>query len=88
VSAEAFIDWWNTHSDEMFEDAIAKAAWNAATELVEEKFTSTNEGIPKTPVNCCDCPLICICGHDIYRGDTNCISALKQIKTIAKPVKM
>jgi len=32
VAAEAFIDWWNTHSDEMFEwkrDAIAEAAWDA-----------------------------------------------------------
>ena len=32
MAAEAFIDWWNTHSDEMFEwkrDAIAEAAWDA-----------------------------------------------------------
>ena len=45
MAAEAFIDWWNTHSDEMFEwkrDAIAEAAWDAATDVAEEKFSSTN----------------------------------------------
>ena len=49
-----FDKWWAKQVDNggtwtTLERLAAKDAWEAATKLVEEKFTSTNTGSPKLP---------------------------------------
>jgi len=54
-----FDEWWNEQVKDgdgswtSLERLAAKDAWNAATKLVEEKFTSTNTGRPKLPCDVC-----------------------------------
>ena len=49
MAAKTFWAWWTDCEFTTEERAACEAAWNAATEAVEEKFTSTNSAMVPCP---------------------------------------
>jgi hypothetical protein len=80
-----FDEWWAKQVDNggtwtTLERLAAKDAWEAATKLVEEKFTSTNTARDETVRSCTNC------GNEHCSMQAGVCSKWVQVKRTASPV--